>query len=54
LGLFEHWLQRAACTAGKGSAIKMPMMAMMTSSSTSVKAASCAEISVHLWQVDMH
>jgi hypothetical protein len=29
---------RAACTAGKSRAIKIPMMAMTTKSSTSVKA----------------
>src|SRR5688572_23352798 len=41
LRLFRHWerraASRAACTAGSSSAIRMPMMAMTTSSSTSVK-----------------
>ena len=40
---FEHWvrraLSRAACTAGKSSATKTPMMAMTTNNSTSVKPA---------------
>ena len=39
--LLEHWVRRAAsradCTAGSRSEIKMPMIVMTTSSSTSVK-----------------
>jgi len=41
LQVFRHWMRlaasRLACTAGKSSAIKTPMMAITTSSSINVK-----------------
>jgi hypothetical protein len=45
--LLEHWARRAAsraaCTAGKSNAIKIPMIAMTTKSSTNVNANRCRE-----------
>ena len=48
--LSMHWVRRtasrAACTAGNSRATKMPMMAITTKSSTSVKPRACARIQV--------
>ncbi len=41
---------RAACTAGKSSATRMPMIAMTTSNSTNVKAGRCRRRIVKSWQ----